>query len=198
MSQSETPYCQIRANFNDETIVVYQAFSDAIAKAALKAQTFVEPFSFNRMTWIKPSFLWMMERSNYAQSPGQENILAIRITRAGWESALRQAVLTSPQRGEDAALWARQLKAAPARVQWDPERSLRGAKLNHRSIQVGLRSTITPTYAEEWIKEIQDLSPLAKKLYALKREGEYSRAEALLPKEAVYPTPDDIAKRLGM
>ena len=47
---------EIRAD-PDATIVVYQAFPKAIAEAALKAGTFVAPFSFQRMTWIKPC-LW--------------------------------------------------------------------------------------------------------------------------------------------
>ncbi|MGF6882260.1 hypothetical protein ABIA39_002859 [Nocardia sp. GAS34] len=47
------------------------------------AQRFVSPFSLNRMTWIKPSFRWLMQRSGWARKPGQEHILAVRITRAG-------------------------------------------------------------------------------------------------------------------
>ncbi|MBL8891477.1 MAG: DUF4291 family protein [Planctomycetaceae bacterium] len=30
-----------------------------MAEPALKQQRFVAPFSFDRMTWIKPSFLWL-------------------------------------------------------------------------------------------------------------------------------------------
>src|SRR5271157_3733689 len=86
---------EIRADFDRETIAIYQAYSPAIADPALTAQRFVAPFSFHRMTWIKPSFLWMMHRSNWGQKSGQERILAVRITRAGWEKALSLAVLTS-------------------------------------------------------------------------------------------------------
>src|SRR5262249_6801183 len=53
---------EIRADFDARSIVVYQAFSSAIALPALEAQRLVPPFSFQRMTWIKPSFLWLMER----------------------------------------------------------------------------------------------------------------------------------------
>lgn len=69
---------EIRADFDARSIVVYQAYSPAIANAALKAQRFVPPFSTGRMTWIKPSFLWLMERSRWAQKTGQEFILAVR------------------------------------------------------------------------------------------------------------------------
>src|SRR5262245_2044064 len=86
---------EIRADYDNQTLVIYQAYSPNIALPALAAQRFVPPFSFGRMTWIKPSFLWLMERSNWGLKAGQEQILAVRITRAGWEAALAQAILTS-------------------------------------------------------------------------------------------------------
>ncbi|MEV4573969.1 DUF4291 family protein [Nonomuraea jabiensis] len=89
------PQYQIRADYDADTIVVYQAYAPAIADAALRAGRFVAPFSFHRMTWIKPSFLWLMHRSNWTRKPGQERVLAVRMTRQGWEEALSQAVLTT-------------------------------------------------------------------------------------------------------
>jgi hypothetical protein len=52
----------IRAAYSDQTIRVYQAHRPEIAKPALKAGRFVPPFSFERMSWIKPSFNWMTRR----------------------------------------------------------------------------------------------------------------------------------------
>ena len=78
---------QIRAVYNEQTIRVYQAYSDAIANAALLNQTFVSPpFKMERMTWIKPSFLWMMYRAGWGfKDNGQNRILAIDIRREGFE-----------------------------------------------------------------------------------------------------------------
>src|SRR5262245_14334067 len=117
---------QIRADFDANSIVVYQAFAPVIADAALVAGRFVAPFSFTRMTWIKPSLLWLMHRSNWARKSGQERILAVRITRAGWEQALSQAVLTAPEPAihGNAATWNKAFETASVHVQWDPERSL--------------------------------------------------------------------------
>src|SRR5262249_21257580 len=70
---------EIRADFDRESVVIYQAHSPAIADAALRAQRFVPPFSFHRMTWIKPSFLWLMHRSNWGRKSGQERVLAVRV-----------------------------------------------------------------------------------------------------------------------
>src|SRR5690349_5716597 len=85
LSSVTTPHLEVRADHDDSTIVVYQAYRPEIAEGALAAQRFVPPFSLGRMTWIKPSFLWMMERCGWATKPGQEYVLAVRITRAGFD-----------------------------------------------------------------------------------------------------------------
>ncbi len=56
----------------------------------------------------------MMERSNWGTKPGQEHILAVRLTRRGWEDALSHAVHTSFERGiyRDHDDWRRQFKEA--------------------------------------------------------------------------------------
>ncbi|MFI6504709.1 DUF4291 domain-containing protein [Nonomuraea typhae] len=175
------PLYQIRADYDAGTIVVYQAYTPAIAEAALSAGRFVAPFAFHRMTWIKPSFLWLMHRSNWARKPGQERVLAVRMTRQGWEEALSQAVLTTA----DAAAVAR----ASVHVQWDPERSSRGAALNHYSIQVGIGRDLIRTYADDWIVGLTDLTPQVRKAAALTQAGHAAKARQLLPAERVYPLP---------
>jgi hypothetical protein len=45
---------EIRADYDERTIVVYQAYRAEIARAAVEHNRFVPPFSLNRMTWIKP------------------------------------------------------------------------------------------------------------------------------------------------
>ncbi|AQT70581.1 MULTISPECIES: DUF4291 domain-containing protein [unclassified Streptomyces] len=170
---------QIRADYDARTIVVYQAYSPAIADAALRAGRFTAPFSFHRMTWIKPSFLWLMHRSNWARKPGQERILGVRITRHGWEEALSRAVLTT---ADPAAL-----AHAPVHVQWDPERSSRGAALNHYSIQVGIGRNLIRTFTDDWIVSLTDLTPQVRKAATLLQTGHAAKAQRLLPAERPYP-----------
>jgi uncharacterized protein DUF4291 len=194
------PTYEIRADYGTDWITVYQAYPKAIAEPAVQAGMFVPPFSFNRMTWIKPSFLWLMERSNWGQKAGQEHVLAVRITRRGWEEALSLAVLTHPEpsiyRVYEA--WKTQFDQAVVYVQWDPERSIQGASLEHRSIQVGLSRHIIRKYVEEWTVEIKDCTPLVRKIHNLVRSGRLSEAKRLLPKERPYPVPEEIARRIGI
>lgn len=53
----------ILAQYDDTSLVVYQAYRPAIADFAVKHQRFGGEFSYTRMSWIKPNFLWMMFRA---------------------------------------------------------------------------------------------------------------------------------------
>jgi hypothetical protein len=193
-------YRQIRADFDRDSIVIYQAYRKQIAGPAIRAGRFVEPFSWGRMTWIKPSFLWLMARSNWGQKSGQENILAVRIKRTGWDRALSLGVLTSfePKVHGDQSTWRSQFEDAVVHVQWDPERTIHGKKLEHRSIQVGLGRQIIKEFTDEWILEIKDFTPLTRKVHSLYLAGNHRRAKDQLPPERAYPVPVDVGKRLGL
>ncbi|PHS19032.1 MAG: hypothetical protein COA78_01320 [Blastopirellula sp.] len=191
---------EIRADFNQQSIVVYQAYSTQIAGPAIKAGRFVGPFSWGRMTWIKPSFLWLMARSNWAQKPGQQHVLAVRISRTGWEQALSQGVLTSymPKVHRSESDWRAEFENAKVHIQWDPERSIHGKKLQHRSIQVGLSRHVIKEFTEDWILDIKDVTPLVKKIRSLYLAGHQRKAKALLPPERVYAVNETIKQRLAM
>ena len=189
---------EIRASFDRDNIIIYQAYSHAIADAALSAQKFVKPFSVGRMTWIKPSFLWLMNRSNWGAKSGQERTLAVTISRSGWESALSRAVLTAyaPSAHRSKADWDEQFRSAVVHVQWDPERSIRGAALEHDSIQVGISRHVINEFVDSWTMKIEDLSPEVAKIRKLLKDGKASEAKRRLPKERVYSLPKNISQRL--
>lgn len=188
----------IRADYDRDTLVVYQAYNDVIADRALEAGRFVAPFSFHRMTWIKPSFLWLMHRSNWGQKRGQHRTLAIRIRLSGWTSALSQGVLTAPDPRihGSAEAWEAAFQRAHVHVQWDTERSLRGAALQHYSIQVGLSRHVIRDFVDDWIVEIRDLSAEVAKIRGHLQRGDAKRATRLLPPERLYTPPQAIADRL--
>lgn len=141
-----------------------------------------------------------MERSNWGLKPGQEMILAVRITRQGWEEALSQAVLTAydPRMYRDYTDWQTQFEQALVHVQWDPERTIRGKHLFTRSIQVGLSRSIIEKYVNAWTIEIRDYTPLARKIYGLLQAGQEARARSFLPKERVYELDPALARKIGL
>jgi hypothetical protein len=195
----DIPRRQIRGRYADRTITVYQAYSPEIAAPAVAAGRLVAPFKRDRMTWIKPSFLWMMYRSGWASKPGQERVLAVEILRDGFEQALAQACLSHYDRDlyADRAQWARRLKTAPVRVQWDPERSLRLGPLPHRSLQVGLSGTAVHGYVDDWTVGITDVTAVARAVRDRLTAGDEAGAVGLLPVEQPYPLPAGIGAVIG-
>jgi len=193
------PARQVRARYSADTITVYQAYPAQIALPAVAAGRFVAPFKRDRMTWIKPSFLWMMYRCGWATKPGQERVLSIDITLEGFEWALARASLSHYDRNlhGDKATWARQLKTSPVRVQWDPERSLRLKALPYRSLQVGLSGEAVDRYVDDWTVAITDITPRVHRLQDLLRSGDEQAAAAHLPIEHAYPLPAQIGAGLN-
>ncbi|MGH3160001.1 MAG: DUF4291 domain-containing protein [Streptosporangiaceae bacterium] len=185
--------------FDARTITVYQAYSPSIAEPAVAGGRFVPPFKLDRMTWIKPSFLWMMYRCGWATKPGQERVLAIRITRDGFEWALSNSSLShyDPAVYADYAEWAERKKALPVRVQWDPERSLLLDPLGHRAIQVGLGDDAVRRYVRDWTVSIDDVTGLAHEIHNLAVRDDMRAAIERLPAERPYPLPGGINAVIG-
>jgi hypothetical protein len=189
----------VRAAYTAETITVYQAYSPQIADAAVRAGSFVPPFSRDRMTWIKTSFGWMMHRSGWAAKPGQERVLAIEITRAGFEWALAHSCLSHYEPGthDSSRAWTALRDASPVRVQWDPDRSLAGERLSRRAIQVGLSGEAVHRYCDEWIRSITDMTANVPDTAELVRAGRIADAARLLPAERTYPLSPALARQVG-
>lgn len=187
----------ILASHDKESVIVYQAYRPAIGHYAAEHQRFGGEFSFSRMSWIKPNFLWMMYRSGWARKHRQERVLAIEISRSGFEWALANAALShyQPEAHTSRQAWAASLRR-PVRVQWDPERSLTMRPLEYRSLQVGLSGEAVDQYVDSWITAITDVTPLAHSMHHLVQSGSLDEAAALLPKEQPYPLPVAIATPL--
>jgi len=198
---TKVPYRQIRALYDQNTITCYQAYSEAIAIPAVREQRLYasRDFFFGRMTWIKPSWAWMMYRSGYGTKDAkQARILALKMTHDNFRHLLSLAQVTA----SGIALTAEQ-KAKPVRVQWDPERSPSLEPLPYRSIQIGISRDISRKWAEEWIESIEDVTERAKGLKdALDSEGRLEIqdlvARSLFPEEREFELPESLKKSLGM
>jgi len=180
----------ILAQFDDRTIVVYQAFKPSIAAYAIEHGRFGGPdFSFRRMTWLKTSFLWMMYRSAWSTKRNQEATLAVRMLRSGFDSLLAESVpstyVAELYGGREE--WQLAIAASEVRLQWDPDHDPRGAACERRAIQLGIRGRALDRYVHEWIVGIEDVSTLVGE----QREAALAGSEGfLMPRETVYPIAD--------
>jgi hypothetical protein len=181
----------ILAQFDDETIVVYQAYRPSIGHHAAHHGAFGGEWSLARMSWIKPNFLWMMYRSGWAEKLDQEVVLAVRMKRAGFDAILAACVPSSfdRDRWSSEAEWRRAVSGSDVRLQWDPDHDPGGRPVARRAVQLGLRGETLRRYAEEWLVEIEDITPLCVAEKAHAYEHGYPRLRT--PLERVYPVVDE-------
>lgn len=190
----------ILAQQTDENIVVYQAYSNPIADFAIKNQYFGgSSFSMNRMTWIKPNFLWMMYRCGWASKENQERVLAITIKKSFFNEILAAAAYSSfnsdvySTREE----WQHDINNSEVRLQWDPDHDLYGNKQERRAIQLGMKGKIMERYAKDEIVKIADITCFVKEQ---RSAMEFKKLELLsVPFEQLYyPADERLAEKLKL
>jgi hypothetical protein len=181
----------ILAQFDDDTIVVYQAYRPSIGHHAAQHGAFGGEWSLARMSWIKPNFLWMMYRSGWAEKPDQEVVLAVRLKRAGFDAILAACVPSSfdRTRWSSEAEWRHAVTTSEVRLQWDPDHDPGGRPVERRAVQLGLRGETLRRYAQEWIVEIEDITALVVAEKAHAHERGYPQLRT--PLESVYPVADE-------
>lgn len=177
----------ILANFDDNSIVVYQAYRPEIGHFAVKNGYFGGAFKLNRMSWIKPNFLWMMYRCGWATKQGQEVVLAIRIQRTAFDLILSRAIHSSYKSDlyDSHDAWQQRLADSDVRLQWDPDHAPNGDKMERRAIQLGLRGDMLRNYAREWIIEITDVSDFVRTQGENNVSARYN--QLVMPRERPYP-----------
>jgi hypothetical protein len=189
----------ILAQYDEHSVIVYQAYRYAIGRYAVEHGTFGGEFSFARMTWVKPNFLWMMFRSGWGTKQDQECTLALRLRREFFESLLAQAVPSSWDRDRYATQenWASAVAQSEVRLQWDPHHHPSGAKLERRAIQIGLRGEVLEAFGRRELLEVIDLSEFVAEQRARLSSDGVSALHA--PRERVYvPGEPAIVARLGL
>jgi hypothetical protein len=190
---------KIYADYDEKGIYVYQAFTPSTVAAALAKGTFGKGFNLERMTWIKPSFGWMLYRSGYATKIRQEAILKIKLTHEGFLAILRQSVETVCNSSvyDSADDWRLALKRSDVRHQWDPERYLSGVKHpTQRAIQIGIQGQTVLNYVNEWIIGLEDVTELAHAIHQAKASKRNDFPGA--PIERLYTVDDALCRQLGI
>jgi hypothetical protein len=160
----------IRASFTESTIIVYYRCNAETAHEAIQAQTLDVPtFKPSLHTWIYPSF-----RSGSRRLAPQSRLLALHITREGWEQALK---------------WhqSRTSGVTPyVRVRWDRELGLDLKPLPHATLVVDLSAAAGERGLFGWIVKIEDVTEVWRKIEGLVEAGKLEEATELLTVEIPY------------
>lgn len=204
---------EIRAIHTATTIRVYQAYSDKIADAVVAGNSFraavSHGWSETRMTWVKPSAVWMAYRCGWSvmKDPNQRRVLALDLSREKFEALLLNARLS-----HHGAKQTEKCKDGIVTVQWDPERCMNPkssdvytTKLNDvRSIQIGLRGAGSQMLGDpDFVLRITDVTEDFRKAHAaLSAETpDLAAAEAALwpeQKEERMEVPPELREVLKM
>lgn len=188
-----------RGQWDDEGVFFYQAYNDEIADWAVQHQQFGGPnFNPTRMTWIKPSFAWVLYRSGYACKHNQTRILKVKLSHASVAELLQNCQCRTGGGG------------SKGRVQWDPEHDLMSADgkvprkmLRRRAIQIGLKGSLSEMYVRS-VVSIEDVTELAHRIHeahnATDTKSAMSHLLPELPVERPYmpSCPEPVLARLRM
>jgi Domain of unknown function (DUF4291) len=188
----------ILAHVDADTIVVYQAYRPSIGEYAIKHGAFGDGFSYARMSWIKPNFLWMMYRSGWGTKEGQETTLGLRLRREFFDGILAQAVASSLGQSDQSSqeAWTASLATSNVRLQWDPDHDPHGNALARRAIQLGLRGPALEDFGKRELIEVIDMTEfVSEQRELLARVG---IGELKTPVERVYFPADEVARRLKL
>jgi len=205
----------IRATHTDSTVRVYQAYNESIAELAVAAQSFEAPqkegiWSSTRMTWIKPSKVWVAYRCGWTmlKDSNQSRVLALDLDRRKFEQILVQGEFF--YRGEGNK---KKGQKDPIVVQWDPERVLHAeasvdqvftrSRKNVRSIQIGLRPPANECLLDKSVvKCITDVTQDFRNALNCLQQGRVEEAATFLwpdgQEETIVTVPSAIETRLEM
>lgn len=177
---------QIIGQTQGDQIIVYQAFNPFIADFAVKNQRFGgSSYNFERMSWIKPNFLWMMYRAGWAMKEHQQHILAIWLPLEKFKQIYKSAIHSSfiPTIYENEEIWKQKLKESEVRLQWDPDHDPKGNKIERRAVQLGLREATLRLFATEWLSKVEDITEFVKNEFRKVESDNLN--ELVVPKENV-------------
>jgi hypothetical protein len=178
----------ILGQYDDETIIVYQAFNEKIAKWAVENQYFGgDDYSTTRMTWIKTNFLWMQYRSGWSSKKNQTNTLAIWIKRSFFEEILKHHFFKKES----------ELRGS-VRLQWDPDHRPNGDKCKRRALQIGMKGELMKEFLKKdgAIVKIEDISNFCKNQYDDNVKDKDVWKELMTPIEKEYFIKDENLMKL--
>ncbi|MEM8884355.1 MAG: DUF4291 domain-containing protein [Planctomycetota bacterium] len=176
----------VLATYDDETIVVYQAYRPSIGRHAAEHGRFGNGFKFTRMSWIKPNFLWMMYRSGWGTKEEQEVTLALVLRRAFFDDLLARAVPSTfdAERYATEEDWKRAVGSSDVRLQWDPDHNPAGGSVARRAIQLGLRGPALAGWNGDDLLAVHDVSAF---VAAQRPHAKPPYTQLQVPAERSYP-----------
>ena len=163
----------VYADFDEDGVYVYQAFRPKTVQIAVEKGTFGKGFTFERTSWIKPSFGWVLRRTKYGSKNRMQVIAKIKLGHDSFLDLLSQSVDAhcNPDFFENEDSWTRAINTSDVIHQWDPERDIIGRRLDRQAIQIGIRGKVIRNYVSDYITGVEDVSKLAHEIGGIIKKG---------------------------
>lgn len=160
----------LRATFDASRVVVWQAHGAEIADHALAHGRFGGAgWRRDRLTGFRLSLPSLLARSDWGRAEGRERILAVSLSRDGFDALVHQAVLAEndPSVYPSAASWRLATRYANVTVAWHPDVDLGGVELPWQTPRFGVRDRAMERFSEsivaieDWTGHLSNPSTLA-------------------------------------
>lgn len=179
----------VRATYDEERVLVWQAHRADIADEALQHGRFGgASWSLRRHTVVRLSLPSLLHRVDFGRRKGRERVLGLWLRRDVFDALLQQAV----HRVYEAAVygsirtWRLATRWAQVSVEWHDDLGLDGHPDGTETLRIGLRQEALRRFNEEGIVSVFDLTSKLQDADAL-------AAYHLKP----YPLPEATAQRLA-
>lgn len=151
----------LRATFDDHQVIVWQAHRAEIAAHAVATGRLGGPgWRLDRVSRFRLSLPSVLARSEWGQRPGREHILAVALSRAGFDALMNQAVLAAfetpiyPTR----MAWALATRYANVTVDWHPDVDYSGREQAWQIARISVRDRALRTFTDS-VVGVEDWSP---------------------------------------
>lgn len=185
---------------DENSLLVYQAYKNSIADYAVTKQQLGGPdFNYQRMSWIKPNFLWMMYRCGWAEKKDQERVLALWISKTDFEKILSDTVFSAFKKEfyDSSEQWKNELLSKNVRLQWDPDHDPFGRKVERRAIQLGLKGETLKYFGRQQVQKIEDITVFVKQQKQMLKNNQSDKL--LVPVETIFQSLNTgLNKKIGI
>jgi hypothetical protein len=179
----------LRAHFDDTTVTVLQSHAVELAEQVVAAGRFNVPgWHPGRTTRFRLSLGSALLRSERGMKPGRERLLAVKLSRSGFDELLNMAVLDDyvPALYPSRHAFRLATRFAQVLVSWHDDVDADGVELGAATVRVALRESALRAFTERWVVAVEDWTPLL-------APGAELPAFELRP----YPLLPAIARQLG-
>ncbi|MEQ1570416.1 MAG: DUF4291 family protein [Myxococcota bacterium] len=182
------------ASFDERVVTVWQAHSNAVADAAVAAGRFGgRAWRTDRVTRFRVSLPSLLARNGWATRPGRERILAVHVSRGGFDALLRQAVHASfePELYPSRSGWLLATRYANVTVAWHADVDPTGSDLPRQTVRFGVRDAALRELTSKWVVGVDDWTAW------VVEHRDRATAATPVPAVARYPMSDDARARLA-